>query len=142
MRLSPAGDGAEDAEETCEKQKRSTWWMDVLVGGSGQGLFTWETRSSRSVTSSWTAKTACSRRRQEPSRPCRQLRRPTSAAQRHGDRNAPTRRQMRPRDGQRKPFYRRPTAPALTALERQLAGHARDHAPAAACSAAGPCHCK
>jgi hypothetical protein len=52
MRLSPAGDGAEDAEETCEEQKRSTWWMDVLVGGSGQGLFTWETRSARSVTSS------------------------------------------------------------------------------------------
>lgn len=53
VRLSPAGDGAEDAEETCEKQKRPTWWMDVLVGGSGQGLFTWETRSSRSVTSSF-----------------------------------------------------------------------------------------
>jgi hypothetical protein len=44
VRLSPAGDGAEDAEGTCEKQERATWWMDVLVGGSGQGLFTWETK--------------------------------------------------------------------------------------------------
>jgi hypothetical protein len=43
-RLSPAGDGAEDAEGACEKQERATWWMDVLVGGSGQGLFTWETK--------------------------------------------------------------------------------------------------
>jgi hypothetical protein len=62
--LSPAGDGAEDAEETCEEQKWSTWWMVVLVGGSGQGLFTWETRSSRSVTSSW-----CQGRVQEGARP-------------------------------------------------------------------------
>jgi len=46
VRLSPAGDGAGRVEETCEKQERATWWMDVLVGGSGQGLFTWETKSS------------------------------------------------------------------------------------------------
>jgi hypothetical protein len=52
VRLSPAGDGAEDAGETCEEQKRSTWWMVGLVGGSGQGLFTWETKSSRSVSCS------------------------------------------------------------------------------------------
>lgn len=35
VRLSPAGDGAEDVEETCEKQKRTAWWVDVLVGERG-----------------------------------------------------------------------------------------------------------
>lgn len=70
-RLSPAGDGAGRVEETCEKQKRSTWWMDVLVGGSGQGLFTWETKSSRSVTPS--AKAACRKERVSVRGPCGHL---------------------------------------------------------------------
>lgn len=71
--LSPAGDGAEAVEETCEKQKRSAWWMVVLVGGSGQGLFAWETKRRRSVTS------CCQGRLQEKQRivrgPCRVLQR-------------------------------------------------------------------
>jgi hypothetical protein len=39
VRLSPAGDGAEGAEETCEKQRGTAWWMDGLVGCPGQALF-------------------------------------------------------------------------------------------------------
>jgi hypothetical protein len=126
VRLSPAGDGAEDAEETCEKQKRSTWWMDVLVGGSGQGLFTWETRSSRSVTSS------CRQGRVQKERvrgACRHLQNTAKRLHRAlGD--APARRQRRPANRPVGAVYRHAMAPACRpVLAEQSWRGTRDSAP-------------
>jgi len=53
VRLSPAGDGAVGVEETCEKKAGATWWMDVLVGGSAQRLFTWERLGDRELLRAW-----------------------------------------------------------------------------------------
>jgi hypothetical protein len=39
VRLSPAGDGAEGAEESYEKQKRTTWWTGCFSMWFGSGTF-------------------------------------------------------------------------------------------------------